>query len=163
MDWVFGAFLAVSLVHMGEEYFYPGGFLDFMKRLNPRFAPRTTPMLAVVINGLQLLLCIAAVVVNEKYPVFSLSIAGLLLVNSLMHLLGSIRIRGYTPGLVTSVALYLPLSVYAYSIFLSAGQLTSLQAITTVILGVLYQAIPIGYLALSAKRRPVSAPQNSRG
>ncbi len=150
MNWIFGAFLGVSLVHMGEEYFYPGGFLDFMKRLNPRFAPHATPMLAVIINGLQLLLCILAWVVNKNNLTFSLSIAGLLLVNSLMHVMGSVRLREYTPGLVTGVLLYLPLSIYAYSVFLSLGQLTLFEGIVTVILGVLYQAIPIAYLALSS-------------
>jgi hypothetical protein len=58
MDWVFAAFLAVSLLHMGEEYIYPGSFMDLMKRLNPRFAPRVTVRFAVIINSLQLLLCI---------------------------------------------------------------------------------------------------------
>ncbi len=150
MNWIFGAFLGVSLVHMGEEYFYPGGFLEFMKRLNPRFAPRATPMLAVIINGLQLLLCILAWVVNKNNLIFSLSIAGLLLVNSLMHIMGSVRLRGYTPGLVTGVLLYLPLSIYAYSVFSDLGQLTLFESIVTVILGALYQAIPIAYLALSS-------------
>ncbi len=150
MEWIFGAFLGVSLVHMGEEYFYPGGFLDFMKRLNPIFAPQATPMLAVIINGLQLVLCVLAWVVNKNNLVFSLSVAGLLLVNSFMHMMGSVRFKGYTPGLVTGVLLYLPLSIYAYFIFLSLGQLTLVESIITVILGVLYQAIPIAYLALSS-------------
>ncbi len=154
MDWIFGAFLGVSLVHIGEEYFYPGGFLEFMKRLNPRLAPQATPMLAMIINGLQLLLCILAWVVNKNNLVFSLSIAGLFFVNSLMHIMGSVRLRGYTPGLATGVLLYLPLSVYAYSIFLSAGQLTLFESIVTLILGALYQAIPIAYLALSSLMKP---------
>ena len=38
MNWIFGAFLGASLFHMGEEYFYPGGFMGFMKRLNPKFS-----------------------------------------------------------------------------------------------------------------------------
>ncbi len=163
MNWVFGTFLAVSLIHMGEEYFYPGGFLDFMKRLNPGFASQATPTLAVVINGLQMLLCIAALIVGERNLVFSLSMAGLLLVNGLMHVGGSIRMEKYTPGLVTGVVLYLPLAVYAYFAFLNSGQLTLFEGVITVILGVLYQAVPIVYLALSAKRRASFAHQNSRG
>jgi hypothetical protein len=30
MEWVFTAFLIVSIFHMGEEYFYPGGFMDLL-------------------------------------------------------------------------------------------------------------------------------------
>lgn len=149
MNWVFDVFLLVSLVHMGEEYFYPGGFLDFMKRLNPRVAPRATPGAAVVINGLQLVLCILALIVKNSNLVFSLSIAGLLFVNGLMHIMGSIRVRGYAPGLVTGILLYLPFSIYGYSVFLNSGQLTFFEGFVTVVLGILYQAVPIGYLALS--------------
>jgi hypothetical protein len=121
-----------------------------MKRLNPGSAPRVTTGLAVIINGLQLLLCIIGIAVNENNLVFSMSIAGLLFLNSLMHILGSIRFKGYAPGLITSVLLYLPLSLYAYSVFWNSGQLTLLECIATVALGMLYQAIPIGYLALSS-------------
>jgi hypothetical protein len=57
MEWIFGAFLIASVLHMGEEYFYPGGFMDIMKRINPKFAPLVTAPIPVIINGLQLLLC----------------------------------------------------------------------------------------------------------
>jgi len=110
---IFSAFLAVSIFHMGEEYFYPGGFMDVMKRLNPRFAPLVTAPMAIVINGLQLSLCVVAIVVGEKVLVFSMSVAGLLFINGLMHIIGCIRVKGYAPGVITGALLYVPLSVYA--------------------------------------------------
>lgn len=148
MDWVFTALLAVSLVHMGEEYIYPGGFMDLMKRLNPSFAPWVTVRFAVIINSLQLLLCIVALAVGRNNLAFSLSVAGLLFINGLIHIMGSIRVKGYAPGVVTGVLLYLPLSVYAYYLFWSSGQLTLLEGIASGLLGMLYQVVPIGYLAL---------------
>ncbi len=154
MDWVFSAFLAVSLVHMGEEYIYPGGFIDLMKRLNPRFAPLITVRFAVIINALQILLCIVALAVGRNNLAFSLSVAGLLFFNGLIHLVGSIRVKGYAPGVITGVVLYLPLSLCAYYLFWSAGQLTLFEGIASGLLGMLYQAVPISYLALaSAVRR----------
>ena len=149
MDWVFIAFLAASLLHMGEEYVYPGGFMDLMKRLNPRFASLVTVRFALIINGLQLLLCIIALAVGENHPAFSLSVAGLLLINALIHIVGSIRVKGYTPGVITGVVFYLPLSVHAYYLFWGSGQLTFLEGIVSLILGILYQAVPISYLALA--------------
>lgn len=150
MNWIFGAFLAASLAHMAEEYLYPGGFPEFMKRMNPQFASQVTTGFAVIINGLQLLLCILALVVNRNNLVFSLSVAGLLFLNGWVHIAGSIRGRTYAPGLITGIALYLPLSVYAYSVFWSSGQLTILETIVTMVLGALYQLIPISYLILSS-------------
>ena len=81
MTWIFPAFLAASAVHMLEEYGYPGGFPDLMKRMNPRFAAHVTTPFAVLINGLQLLLCAVAIAVGGRPLVFSMSIAGLLFIN----------------------------------------------------------------------------------
>lgn len=149
MEWAFGAFLIASLLHMGEEYIYPGGFMDLMKRLNPRFAPLITVEFAVIINGLQILLCLIALMVGRDLLAFSLSVAGLLFINGLIHIIASIRLKGYAPGAITGLVLYLPLSVYAYYFFGHAGQLTVREGITSGLLGLLYQAVPIGYLALS--------------
>ena len=146
MEWIFGAFLVVSMLHMGEEYFYPGGFMDVMKRLNPRFAPAVTVPMAVVINGLQLVLCIVAVVVGKGAPVFNMSVAGLLLINGIVHVMACLRVRGYAPGVVSGVLLYIPLAAYGYVLFIGSGRLTMNQAIFTGVLGLLYQAVPIGYL-----------------
>jgi len=156
MNGLFGAFLAISLIHMGEEYFFPGGFPDFMKRLNPRFAALITTRFAVIINGLQLVVCIAAMIVGRNQVVFSLSVAGLLLTNGLIHIMGCIRARGYAPGVVTGVLLYLPLSVYAYAFFWNSGQITLMEGAASGMLGILYQVVPIGYLAISSMVRQES-------
>ena len=134
---------------MGEEYFYPGGFMDLMKQLNPRFAPLVTVRMAVLINGLQLLLCVAATVVGRKALAFSTSPAALLFVNSLVHMGACARIRGYAPGVVGGTVLYLPLSIHAYYVFAGSGQLSVSGTIVSWVLGLLYQAVPAGYLAVA--------------
>ena len=153
MAWIFGAFLVVSMLHMGEEYFYPGGFMNVMKRLNPKFAPLVTVPMAVVINGLQLVLCLVAIAVGKTALVFSMSIAGLLFINGLTHILGCVRVRGYVPGVITGVLLYIPLSTYAYYIVVSSGQLTPTGVIVTGVLGLLYQAVPISYFVVASAIR----------
>jgi len=70
--------------------------------------------------------------------------------NGLIHIMGSIRVKGYAPGVDTGVVLYLPVAVYAYSLFWLSGQLTLLEGIVSAILGVLYQVVPICYLALAS-------------
>jgi len=146
MGRIFFAFLLVSMLHMGEEYFYPGGFMDVMKRLNPKFAQLVTVPMAVIINDLQLLLCIIAIVVGENGIVFSMSVAGLLFTNGLMHIMGCVKAKGYAPGVITGVLLYIPVSVYAYLLSIHLGLLTLNELIVTGVLGLLYQAVPIGYL-----------------
>lgn len=153
MDWVFGGFLIASMLHMVEEYFYPGGFMDIQKRLNPRFAPFVTVPMAVIVNGLQLLLCVLVIILGRSMLTFSMSAAALLSINGVVHVLASIRIKGYVPGVITGLALYLPLALYAYYRFINSGELALDQVLITLALGLLYQAVPIAYLAMASVTR----------
>ena len=145
MIWIFAGFLIASILHMGEEYFFPGGFMTVMKRMNPAFAPFVNVPMAVVINGLQLVLCIIVIFVGRSNLAFSLSAASLLFINGLAHLGGSIRLKGYVPGVITGSVLYLPLSVYAFYYFTVSGELNVLDTVTAAWLGMLYQIVPLVY------------------
>jgi Protein of unknown function with HXXEE motif len=149
MEWIFWAFLIVSMIHMVEEYYYPGGFMDLMKRLNPGFAHWVTGPMAVLINGLQLLVCLVAVAFGKSLLSISMSVAALLFINGLVHIMASIRIRGYAPGVISGVLLYIPFSGYAYYHFTTSGQLRLDGVMVSGLLGLLYQAVPIGYFLLA--------------
>jgi hypothetical protein len=150
MDWIFQAFVGAALLHVFEEYFYPGGFPDFMKRSSPVFAPFITTNFAFIVNGLFLVLCILGVVVGRNALVFGLSIASLLVSNGLIHLAGSLRARRYAPGLISGLLLYIPLGIAAYALFLRSGQASVPQALLSALLGLAYQLVPIGYLGLAS-------------
>ncbi len=126
--------LASAVLHVTEEYFYPGGFLNWAKKIIPRFAGRLTVKMAVVVNSLFLLLCIAGVLWGGKYPMFALSIAGLILANGVLHFISSIATKSYSPGLITSLIFYIPLPIY---IFVSFNIAIS-QALLLVSYGILY-------------------------
>ena len=138
--------------------------MEVMQRLSPKFAPFVNAPIAIIVNGLQLLLCIDAIVMGQKALVFSLSVAGLLFINGWMHIMGCVRAKGYAPGVITGVLLYMPLSVYAYYLFISSSQLALNGVIVTGILGLLYQAIPISYLVMASAinqhgQEPSQSPQ----
>lgn len=154
MNWIFHTFVAAGGLHVLEEYFYPGGFPDFMKRMSPAFAPLITTKFAIVINGLFLVLCILGAIVGTDALVFSLSIASLLVSNGLIHLMGSLRARRYAPGLITGILLYIPLGIMTYSFFWNSGELSESQAIISVLLGLAYQIVPVGYLVLMPHNTP---------
>ena len=153
MDLIFSAFFVVSILHMGEEYFYPGGFMNVMRSLNPKFAPLVTKTMAIIVNSLQLVLCIVVILIGENNLILSMSLAALLFINSLVHMGGCIKAKGYAPGVITGTLLYLPLSIYAYFHFARSGQLNMSGVIITGMLGLLYQSIPIVYLALASAIR----------
>jgi Protein of unknown function with HXXEE motif len=145
MNWIFAGFLIASILHMVEEFFFPGGFMKVIKRVNPGFAEFVTVPAAIVINALQLVLCIIVLFVGRSNLSFSLSAASLLFINGLTHLGGSIRLRGYVPGVVTGSVIYLPLSVYAFYYFAASGELNILDGVTAAWLGMLYQMVPLAY------------------
>lgn len=146
MDWVFGAVVGAAVVHIFEEYVYPGGFSDVLKRLNPKSAHLVTPGFNVIVNGLFLLLCVTGAIVGRKNLVFSLSVASLLFVNASMHIQGTIRAKRYYPGVISGMLLYMPLSIYAYYLFATSRQLTLLEGILSGLLGILYMAVPVTYI-----------------
>ena len=153
MGWIYWSIVGAAILHVAEEYFIPGGFMDFMKRFNPRFAPHIPTPFAVVFNGLFILLCILGVALREKSPVFSLSVAGLLGFNALIHMGAAIRTRGYAPGLMSSLLLYLPISIASYIISVGSGVVTTPQAVSSFLLGGIYNALPIATLALLSRHK----------
>jgi len=78
-----------------------------------------------------------------------MSVAGLLFFNGLVHLATSIKVKGYAPGMITGGVLYLPISIFAYVNFWSSGQVNLAGVISSGLLGILYQGLPVGYLALA--------------
>lgn len=153
MNWIFQAFLWAAVLHVLEEYFYPGGFPDFIKKSSPVFAPFVTTSFAILINGLFLVLCLLGALFGASSLVFGLSIASLLVFNGLTHLGGSLRARKYAPGMISGLLLYLPLGLTAYVLFWRSGQLSVSQALLSVALGIAYQIVPLGYLGLASLMR----------
>ena len=150
MDWVFPAFVVAAVIHVVEEYVFPGGFSDTLKRLRPGFAPFITTRFAVIINALFIVLCIAGTVVGSRNLVFSLSVASLLFFNGLVHSVATLVKKRYVPGVISGVILYLPLSLFAYYYYATSGQLTLFAGGFSALLGVLYQVVSMVYLALMA-------------
>jgi hypothetical protein len=156
MHWLFIGFLIASILHMTEEFFLPGGFMAVIKKVNPTFGAFVNVPAAIVINGLQLMLCVIVIFVGPSNLAFSLSPAGLIFVNGLVHLAGAIKLKGYSPGMVTGTVVYIPLSIFGFYYFASTGQLTLNDGLTAAALGIAYHMVPPGYflvmLALSKRR-----------
>jgi hypothetical protein len=132
--------LIAAILHVTEEFYYPGGFMDWAKKNVPRIAKRVTVKIAVIVNGLFLLLCTAGVFFGGYYPNFALSIAGLILVNGTGHFFTSVFTKSYSPGLITGLVFYIPLSIYIFINF----NLSASEVITVISYGVIYHlAVPL--------------------
>jgi hypothetical protein len=108
-------FVAAFAAHMVEEWL--GGFPEWLALVAGQPLPRDA---FVIINAgamAAIIVATAAATRRESLGWLGIAIAALVFVNAFLHILGSIVTGTYSPGLFTSVILYLPL-----------GQLTLLRA-----------------------------------
>ena len=143
MTWIWWAPFTTAVLHIGEEFFYPGGFATWDRSYRPQFQRSITSRFHVFINVALLLLCaqvglLAGSTEREAQLIgipLWLAVAALLFSNAVFHGVGTLRTRTYSPGVVTALALYVPLAVLGYWHFLHNGQVTLLAAAAAAIAG----------------------------
>lgn len=138
MAWVYWLPFLCVLLHVTEEFAWPGGFSAWYHAYRPAAKSSFTPRYAVGINAL---LLAATAFLGLVGPHWSrgtslwLVLAALLAANAVFHLVGAWRMRRYSPGMVTGVCLYLPLCAFGYVHFLSNGQTGMGNALLSLALG----------------------------
>jgi len=152
-DWIFIAPLGAAAVHIFEEYVYPGGFPDAFRQLLPRASHLFTIKFHIIVNGLFFLLCLISAFIGKANLVLSLSIFGLIFANAVLHIRGAIIKKGYYPGVISGVFIYIPITVYAYSLFIASQQLTLMQAGLAFLLGILYMGILMVYVLVQQRSK----------
>jgi hypothetical protein len=138
--WLWWAPLIAALLHMTEEFVLPGGFGDWDRAYRPAIRSSITPRLHVVVNLLLVALCVSVGLaglgeagatlgplgVRSAVPAGLsgaawIALAALLFSNAVFHVVGTIRSRRYSPGVVTGVLVYAPLAVYGGWRFVHGG------------------------------------------
>ena len=154
VSWLWWAPLAAAVLHIGEEFVYPGGFASWDREYRPSIKSSITPGLHLVVNALLLAACAsvgishmpgAAIVVGDlrlQSPVpVSLSVpawltlAALLFSNAVFHLVGTYQTKRLSPGVRTGLLLYVPVALVGYWYFLGAGQISAVAAAVAAMLG----------------------------
>jgi len=153
---LFAAALIIYMIHQIEEHLWPGGFRQFA---NARLFqsgnddwPVTEGGVALVNVGYVWLPILFAALFPGPLRWLGLAWIGGTLVNALTHIIGALRLRSYNPGLVTSIVLFLPFTIWALSREVSAGLLTGWQVVGLLITGVLLH-IPVAALFVLPYRR----------
>ena len=136
-SWISWAPGAAAVLHIVEEFVFPGGFAEWDRRYRPEYRDSITPRLHVIVNGLLLFACLSV----ATWGLGPIGVAGwltltaLLAGNAIWHLVGAVRTRSYSPGMVTGLLLYLPLAIYGYARFLRSGQASVPTAVVAALLG----------------------------
>ncbi len=159
MDWIFWALLGAAAAHVAEEFF--GGYIGFSQeiagrfKLLMRFSMTLTGFL--VANAAFLGLAAAAALAWPEHPVFCLSIPAVMLINTCMHLVPMLATRRYSPGSVTALLLYVPLSIYAFHLADTAGMGSTVTVLSAFALGAFWRLLTLAstlfWWAVSERRR----------
>jgi hypothetical protein len=151
--------LGAAVFHVIEEFVYPGGFLDWMKNAVLRFKRMNLVKgvdsgMAVLVNALFILLCVVNLIYYTPGSSLLYLVTGLILFNGMLHIGSSFVFRKYAPGLLTSVLMYIPVSIY---IIYNAGPLSG-RIISALISGALLHIIPL--IVIFTKSRFVNHKSN---
>ncbi|MEP7014969.1 MAG: HXXEE domain-containing protein [Verrucomicrobiota bacterium] len=136
---------AAAGVHIFEEFVFPGGFKQWWSAYQPEVAASVSNRWLVIINAV-LLLFSASVALAVQAPRGNgvaawLALAALLFCNALFHIIGSFRSWRYSPGMISGILLYIPLTIYGSAYFLKSGCASLPTAIVAALIGGSYYFI----------------------
>lgn len=136
---------AAAVVHIFEEFVWPGGFKAWWCAYRPETAGSVSNKFLVFINTLLLVfsaMVALAVPAPEGNGVAAwLALAAVLFSNAIFHLIGAWQSKRYSPGMISGVVLYLPVAIYGYWYFLSSGLASPGTALVAALLGGSYHFI----------------------
>ena len=79
------------------------------------------------------------------------------MVNGVSHIVSTMRLRMYNPGLVTSIVLFLPLTIWIFAHEAAAGMLTGTEIALTIVAGVLLHVPIAGLFVVPYLRKGAAA------
>ena len=146
---LFAALLVIYMLHQIEEHLWPGGFRQFtnahvFKSGNDDW-PVDIPGVALINIGYVWLPVGLAVLFPEALRWIGLAWVGLTLINGITHIVSTIRLRIYNPGLVTSIVLFLPFTISMLAWDAARGALSGTE-ISLIVLGGVVLHIPVAAL-----------------
>jgi hypothetical protein len=158
---MFAALLVLYMLHQIEEHLWPGGFRQFVNahvfRSGRDDWPADRGGVALVNIGYVWLPLALAVAWPGPLRWLGLAWAGLTLVNALSHVGTSLRFRIYNPGLVTSIVMFLPFTVWMFAREHAAGMLSGAEIGLLLMAGVVLH-VPVAALFVVPYLRRRAAP-----
>lgn len=132
--------LIAVIVHLIEEFVFPGGFAAWYRRYKPELAASITPRFLIIVNLVLVVLAIIPPVLGHTprgYAFWSVVVA-IGLANAVFHVWAVIRTDEYSPGFVTSLIVYIPLAILGILALHDFGYLAIGTIVEALAIGVAY-------------------------
>ena len=149
---LFAALLVIYFIHQIEEHLWPGGFRQFTDAHVFHSGDDNWPVnidgVALVNTAFVWLPIALAAIFPQTLRWVGLAWIGLTLINGIIHVVTSIRLRLYNPGLVTAIVLFLPFTMYALALGVERGTLSGGEVVLILLCGVLLHLPVAGLFAI---------------
>jgi len=155
--WLAWAGTWIYLVHQFEEhgidavgghYAFRGFMCASLGFANPATCPVPFSFITSVNIAAVWLAGPAAALLGRRWPAVGLSFFSIPFVNAFGHLVPAAIAGAYNPGVATSIALFLPLSLWAFHVALGRPDLGWRAVVATIVAGFVLHVILIGSLQL---------------
>lgn len=137
---------AAVMLHVTEEFLFPGGFVEWYARLlPPKTVKKNNTGFLVWINTLMMCVCALALYFGSTGPGYSFWYfnAAIAAANACFHLWGVVKLKAYSPGVVTGTLLYIPLFVIGTRQLVGSGAFPLHKAIMAVAIGIGYHVFSV--------------------
>ncbi len=128
-----------AVLHIIEEFAFPGGFTAWYRNYKQSVSASFTAKYLIKINLILIVFTVLPLLLNARNGIaIWLSVASVVFFNAFFHIGGVLRTKKYVPGVITSILIYIPLTVYGYWYFLSSQKVSIEQAIVSGSFGIVY-------------------------
>lgn len=135
-NWLPWAPLVAAILHLTEEFVLPGGFPAWYRAYRTD-ASRVTTRFLVIVNAALLIACLNTVQLGHTMAgaVAWLTIMALLCSNGIWHLWATLKSHTYSPGVVTGIAIYVPLALFGFALALRSGAVSKISMLIAAVIG----------------------------
>ena len=135
-------------LHVTEEFIFPGGFISWDNRFRPQYTD-TPGSFYVKVNAIpgiaSVLVSLGAFDYAGKYSPFGirgwLAFLTFMAWNTIFHVRGAVHTKSYSPGMLTGLLLFIPLTIVSYIHFKNCGVLDNLSVVLCVAVALAIQPI----------------------
>jgi hypothetical protein len=133
------------MLHITEEFLFPGGFIEWYQQLVPSKTKGIRPGYLVWINAFQVAVCVYCIWKGNSDGAMTtwLIVAAISAANAIFHIGGVIKLKKYSPGVITGTLLYLPLFVYGTYTLLASGVISWSRVLISLAIGIGYHIFSI--------------------
>ena len=142
-SWLFAFPLIAVLVHITEEFFYPGGFREWYIDYRPMVKGFLTNARLVGMNLTLVIAAASCAVTGARHGGTNtwMIVVSIVAWNSVFHITGAIRTHRYSPGMISAIALYLPLTFQGFFELVEYRQVTVGACVICFSVGTLYHFV----------------------